>query len=409
MSIYNPVIRAQENLARTLQSGFSGLAQRPLDEAKFGLFEKKTLSDIERQKAIDARAERGIELQEKRFGLEEDRATQQIKESDERMRLAAEKEKRDVITFAQNNQRHLLGLPALKANALKGERVIRDEKQMQEMFNQPLTFGAMAPMMWGDSREVVSNGLSSGQIDAFLNITGVTPFQQNGITMFKHPNGQVVKAGEIQRIMPHMKKVMGVFVDPKRGAEHKIREMEKMFEMNKGAFPPETIAQYQKLKENKDNPAWLADQYEKIISTDLETLKFYQERGVDTTPILNEVKNKQQKLLRYQGILIEKAKQSGKEAVEGIKQTGKIKAEEVKATGVKAKSEAAKSLKLAELEIKALPEILDPTPEEAAVRELEVNAILEKYGLSPEKAPKVDADPLGMSEIDEEIKGLLFQ
>ena len=37
---YNPVLRAQENLARTIQGGLSGLGDRPLQEAKFNLFEK---------------------------------------------------------------------------------------------------------------------------------------------------------------------------------------------------------------------------------------------------------------------------------------------------------------------------------------------------------------------------------
>ena len=317
----NPVLRAQENLARTIQGGLSGLGDRPLNQAKFNLFEKQTMADIARKQAAD-------EMSKKRMGL---------LESAERRAIDAEKRATELqkhnIQLANSRESREADRAAREAAVFEFQkpqyRLSRDQAIMQadqlsrtrQLGEVPLTPASFVNFVAGSSRENVSDALSNDYLWNALKTFGGSVIETPQGQRIVGPKGRQLKFKDLQVVWPQVRPIVESSRDPVLYAKQKVRQLEKL---GTDGLPPEEYEQYLTLKKNSNDPAWQIEQLEKAQNADLVRAQQYAERGYPTKPFEFNIQKRASKIASIQNSLATQSERKFKKELEETKQGGKI-------------------------------------------------------------------------------------
>jgi len=415
MALYSPVVRSQENIARTLKSGLAGIGQSDIDQAEIGLRRAGLEHQIGRQKKADERADRSLGIREEQLGMAKEMQEHTIGMQNLQEERAAQQAMNAQWLFNKNKP---VVMNAYKQAQLQGKNL----DQMIDLRNQPLNGKGMAMFYLGPnaSRETVTDFLANGKLDQIMKATGAKAEIIDGELRYRKRNGKVATWWDMPKISPIANDILMSGVDPVLKGKQRIREYEKL--MAQGGGTPEQHESYLTLKKNIDNPNWQIAAYEKLQDVDFQKRDAYKKRGMDTSTFETNIARRTAKMGEIKATVTASAVQAGKERIAKINAAGKLIGtlekdsrflSEVTGLSVDEATDIirndktlAQSIRGAAEELKLIDDLDYDTPEALAAKVAEIK---KSWGLDPvslkqrrEAKPKTNEDP-------DNIRDLLLQ
>ena len=263
MAIYNPVIRAQENLARTIQGGLSEWGNRPLERAKISLQEAALLDNIRRNKIADEQSQEIFEA----------------------------------------------NAPVRKLAGMQAQRGIEDLQRQEDYRKTPITDKHMLYLTLGEnpSKEDASNLLSNNYVKKILETSGAV---RNPDGTYTRKNGQVATLGDLPNIIPVMEMVFDSGSDYGKKLNQKIRQYEDKYMSGKReqAASPEEVRWYEKALKAKNDENWLLNKYQEQNERSSRWISQLKRMGYPTHVLEGDMERRERKIKGLQNRIAEKAK-----------------------------------------------------------------------------------------------------
>jgi hypothetical protein len=442
MAIYSPVVRAQENLARTLGQGLSSLGDRPLEEKRMGLAETQMMHELNRQRLADEREGRRLEIEEKTAAHLYPHQIAQDKQQAEAAELSAQAARQmyDIRKTQAMRDDYLWNLrkSGIKADALLDERRLADIEKQNALGNMPITARALAQFYFGTDPEpeAVANFLKEGTLKDALKIMGATMNQdEQGTLTFTKKNGEVARwSADSDRIVEVLDDLTKSNIDPGHLRDQMIRKYEEMDKLIKESdeagrpLPPQIVQahlenkkNYLQMKADKKDPQVLINEYEKLNEIDYGRVAKYESMGLDTGRFLRNIARRKEKIAKHEGRQVAAASAELKIKLETIK-AGKPTDYEKKAKYIskltgRPEAEVAKLLRLDKSlgvriesfseEAKLLQKQFDSFGGDEELFEAKLEKLQRKYGISAgqisldfEKAKEEESKPKETNDPD---------
>lgn len=298
----NPVIQAQQNIARTLERGLTRLGDRPLRKAEFGLREAALMHEINRQKKLDELAERSFDLEEQQARHELPWQQESDKRAGELHGLDVKKRQFDIENAAKQAQRNQYIFEKQKAGLLFNEqtakRALQIAEEQGELRRQHITGRGIAPFLFGGqiSRETLTDILAQRKMQEIANLTKSKIVKDGEYTKFLKQNNQLATWEDMHKFLPIIEDVAYVTADLGHRLDQKIRQYEKIRSQPGAPMTPESEEWYIQAKKNQKNPQWLIDQYNKQIDFAVKKAEIYRARGMDPTVFIDRIARNKEKV-----------------------------------------------------------------------------------------------------------------
>jgi hypothetical protein len=242
---YSPIVRSQENIARTLQHGFSQLGQRPLDEAQLGLKRASLEHEMARQDEMDEAAAPGRELATK-----------------------------------------------------TAQRGLEDFNTQQTARDMPLTAGNVLPIMFGNktpSRETLSDFFKEEKWQKIMDVTGGHMDAEGNL--FK-ANKERATGADLPNILRLARPIIRSGADYGHKANQIIREYDKIKKPT-----AEQTERYEAAVERKASPEWLIKQYTAQSEAAQRDIEYLRSIGRPTISLEQDNVRRERKIAKQQGVL----------------------------------------------------------------------------------------------------------